>query len=125
MKYIKSYKNFITESVTFTTDTTGRDDWDTDLKKHASEFTQIVINMSPAEFLKRVQAHRFTVDKDKVAKYAKEFKGNAKKVPAPVMWFSDKFQYDKGLAPSFHDGSHRMLALQEIGVKEVPVKVIY
>lgn len=125
MKYVKTYENFLLENVTFNTETTGRDDWDADLKKHSSEFTQIVVPMSPADFLKRVQHHRFEVDKAKVANYVKEFRKGVKGVPAPTMWFSDKFQYDKGLAPSFHDGSHRMLALQDVGIKEVPVKIIY
>ena len=125
MKYVKTYEKFLNETISFNTDTTGREDWDDDLKKHSSEFIQIIVNMSPIDFLKRVQHHRFEVNKTKVANYVKEFRGNAKDIPAPTMWFADKFQYDKGLAPSFHDGSHRMLALQEIGVKEVPVKIIY
>ena len=125
MKYVKTYDDFLNETISFNTDTTGREDWDDDLKKHSSEFIQIIVNMSPIDFLKRVQHHRFEVNKTKVANYVKEFRGNAKDIPAPTMWFADKFQYDKGLAPSFHDGSHRMLALQEIGVKEVPVKIIY
>ena len=125
MNYVKTYDDFLNETISFNTDTTGREDWDDDLKKHSSEFIQIIVNMSPIDFLKRVQHHRFEVNKTKVANYVKEFRGNAKDIPAPTMWFADKFQYDKGLAPSFHDGSHRMLALQEIGVKEVPVKIIY
>jgi hypothetical protein len=125
MKYVKTFEDFLNETISFNTDTTGREDWDDDLKKHSSEFIQIIVNMSPIDFLKRVQHHRFEVNKTKVANYVKEFRGNAKDIPAPTMWFADKFQYDKGLAPSFHDGSHRMLALQEIGVKEVPVKIIY
>ena len=126
MKYIKTYEDYkISEGVSFDTSTTGRKDWDDDLKKHGSRFTQIVIDMSPDEFLKRVQHHRFKVDDAKVEVYIKEFQKNAKDVPAPTMWFNDKFQYDKGLAPSFHDGSHRMLALKKVGVKKVPVKIIY
>lgn len=125
MRNLPTYENFIIEGVTFDTETTGRKDWDDDLKKYKSRFTQLIITMSPDEFLNRVQHHRFTVDKKKVAEYVKEFRRGAKDVPAPTMWFSDKFQYDKGLAPSFHDGSHRMLALQEIGIREVPVKIIY
>lgn len=125
MKYVKTYEGFLSEGLTFNTETTGRKDWDDDLKKHSSDFTQIIITMSPSDFLKRVQHHRFEVNKTKVANYVKEFRGNAKDIPAPTMWFADKFQYDKGLAPAFHDGSHRMLALQEVGIKEVPVKIIY
>ena len=125
MKYVKTYEKFLNETISFNTDTTGREDWDNDLKKHSSEFIQIIVNMSPIDFLKRVQHHRFEVDKTKVANYVKEFRRGVKDVPAPTMWFSDKFQYDKGLAPAFHDGSHRMLALQEVGIKEVPVKIIY
>ena len=118
-------RKFKDVELTFDTETTGRKDWDDDLKKYKPRFTQLIINMSPDEFLKRVQYHRFTIDKKKVAEYVKEFRKGSKNVPTPTMWFSDKFQYDKGLAPSFHDGSHRMLALQEIGIREVPVKIIY
>ena len=125
MKHIKTYENFLIETVSFNTMTTGRKDWDDDLKKHSRDFTQLVIIMSPADFLKRVQYHRFEVDKYKVSNYVKEFRGGAKDIPAPTMWFSNKFQYDKGHAPAFHDGSHRMLALQEVGIREVPVKIIY
>ena len=121
----KKYDDFLTEKISFNTDTTGREDWDEDLRKHSKDFTQILVSMSPADFLKRVQYHRFEIDKDKVANYVKEFRGNAKDIPSPTMWFTDKFQYDKGLSPAFHDGSHRMLALQEVGIKEVPVKIIY
>ena len=125
MKWVKGFSEFVLESISFDTSTTGREDWDDDLKKHGSEFTQIVIDMSPDEFLQQVQYHRFKVDNTKVDKYIKEFKRNAKDVPAPTMWFMNKFQYDKGLAPSFHDGSHRMLALKKVGIKKVPVKIIY
>lgn len=125
MKYVKTYESFLNEGIAFNTETTGRDDWDKDLKKGGDRFTQIVINMTPADFLKRVQYRRFTIDKNKVSKYVKEFSKGAKDVPTPTMWFSNKFQYEKGLSPSFHDGSHRMLALQKIGIKEVPVKIIY
>ena len=120
MKYVKTY-----EGITFDAQAPGRKDWADDLKKHSSDFTQIIITMSPSDFLKRVQHHRFRVDASKVARYVKQFRRGAKNIPAPTMWFSDKFQYDKGLAPSFHDGSHRMLALQEVGITEVPVKIIY
>jgi len=113
------------ESVKFDTKSTGREDWDKDLKKHAGEFTQFEVNMSPDEFLKRVQADRFKQDSAKIKKYASQFKRGAKDVPTPTMWFMNKFQYEKGLAPSFHDGSHRVLALKEIGVEEIPVKIIY
>ena len=125
MKSILTYREFLNETVSFNTDTTGREDWDADLKKHSRDFTQSIVIMSPIDFLKRVQYHRFEIDKSKVANYVKEFRGNVKGIPAPTMWFSDKFQYDKGLAPAFHDGSHRMLALQEVGIREVPVKIIY
>ena len=113
------------ESVNFNTKSTGRDDWDKDLKKHGSEFTQFEVNMTPDEFLKRVQADRFKQDSAKIKKYASQFKRGAKDVPTPTMWFMNKFQYERGLSPSFHDGSHRVLALKEIGVKEIPVKIIY
>lgn len=113
------------ESVKFDTKTTGRDDWDKDLKKGGDRFTQFEVNMTPDEFLKRVQADRFKQDPAKIKKYASQFKRGAKDVPTPTMWFMNKFQYEKGLAPSFHDGSHRVLALKEIGVKEIPVKIIY
>jgi len=125
MKYLKTFKNFLCETISFSTDTTGREDWDRDLKKYSKDFTQLVVEMSPADFLKRVQYNRFEIDKAKVANFVKKFRGNVKGIPAPTMWFSDKFQYYKGHAPSFHDGSHRMLALQEVGVKEVPVNIIY
>ena len=58
MKSIRTYEEFLTETVSFNTDTTGRKDWDDDLKKHSRDFTQLVIIMSPADFLKRVQYHR-------------------------------------------------------------------
>jgi len=113
------------ESVKFDNKSTGRDDWDKDLKKSGDRFTQFEVNMSPDEFLKRVQADRFKQDPTKIKKYASQFKRGAKDVPTPTMWFMNKFQWEKGLAPSFHDGSHRVLALKEIGVKEIPVKIIY
>ena len=113
------------ESVKFDTKSTGRDDWDKDLKKSGDIFTQFEVNMSPDEFLKRVQADRFKQDPAKIKKYASQFKRGAKDVPTPTMWFMNKFQWESGLAPSFHDGSHRVLALKEIGVKEIPVKIIY
>lgn len=113
------------ESVSFNNKSTGRDDWDADLKKSGDEFTQFEVEMSPDEFLKRVRADRFTQDSQKIEQYAQQFKRGAKGVPIPTMWFNDKFQYEKGLAPGFHDGSHRVLALKQIGVKKIPVKIIY
>ena len=47
MKYVKTYEKFLNETISFNTDTTGREDWDDDLKKHSSEFIQIIVNMSP------------------------------------------------------------------------------
>jgi hypothetical protein len=113
------------EAVKFDTESTGRDDWDKDLKKSGDRFTQFEVNMSPDEFLKRVQADRFKQDPTKIKKYAGQFKRGAKDVPTPTMWFMNKFQWERGLAPSFHDGSHRVLALKEIGIKEIPVKIIH
>ena len=123
MKEIK--KESTNESVSFNNKSTGRDDWDADLKKSGDEFTQFEVEMSPDEFLKRVRADRFTQDPEKIEQYAQQFKRGAKGVPIPTMWFNDKFQYEKGLAPGFHDGSHRVLALKQIGVKKIPVKIIY
>lgn len=118
-------EDLLKESITFNTKSTGREDWDKDLKKHGDEFTQFEIQMSPDDYLKRVQAHRFTQDATKIEKYASEFKKGAKNIPTPTMWFSDKFQYEQGFSPSFHDGTHRVLALKKIGIKKITAKIIY
>lgn len=115
----------LNKRITFDTETTGRKDWDDDLAKYGSDFTQILVNMKPSDFLKRVQYHRFEINRDKVSRYVEEFSKGIRNIPVPTMWFLDKFQYDNGFAPSFHDGSHRMLALRELGIKKVPVRIIY
>jgi hypothetical protein len=126
MKNVKLFEEFlVNESVKFNSQSTGREDWDSELKKSGDDFTQIEVQMTPDEFLKRVQADRFIQDPEKIEQYTKKFKKGAKNVPTPTMWFQDKFQYDKGLAPTWHDGSHRVLALKSVGINKIPVKIIY
>lgn len=128
---ITSFQEFINESkgtnksaITFNLNTTGRKDWDTDLKKYKGDFKQSIQYMSPDEFLNRVNFKRFTIDSVKVKDYVESFKKGAKNVPTPTMWFQNQYQYGKGLSPAFHDGSHRALALKEIGIENIPVKII-
>lgn len=123
MKAIKLFEEFLLETIKFDLKSTGRDDWDSDLKKHSKDFSQEIIYMSPDDFLKRVRFDRFTVDSNKVDSYIESLK-NSSNVPTPTMWFQDQYQYDKDLAPSWHDGSHRVLALKELGIKKIPVKII-
>lgn len=131
MKHIKLFEQFlnervsINESVSFNNKSTGRDDWDKILKKSGDDFIQFEVQMTPDEFLKKVQADRFTQDIKKIEQYAQQFKKGAKSVPTPTMWFQDEFQWKRGLSPTWHDGSHRVLALKQIGVKKIPVKIIY
>jgi hypothetical protein len=125
MKNLYTFEEFLNEVVSFNNKSTGRDDWDTSLKMNRDDFTQFEVEMTPDEFLKRVQAHRFTQDKEKVERYALQFKRGAKGVPMPTMWFQDKFQWERGLSPTWHDGSHRVLALKQIGVRKIPVKIIF
>lgn len=124
MEHIKLFEQFLAETVKFDLKSTGRDDWDSELKKHSGDFNQEIVYMSPDEFLKRVRFDRFTVDSGKVNSYLGSFKKGAT-MPTPTMWFQDQFQYEKGLAPSWHDGSHRVLALKELGVKKIPIKIIF
>ena len=123
MKHVKLFEQFLLETIKFNLKSTGRDDWDSDLKKHSKDFSQEIVYMSPDEFLKRVRFDRFTVDSNKVDSYIESLK-NSSNVPTPTMWFQDQYQYDKGLSPSWHDGSHRVLALKELGIKKIPVKIV-
>lgn len=123
MKHVKLFEQFLLETIKFDLKSTGRDDWDSDLKKHSKDFSQEIVYMSPDDFLKRVRFDRFTVDSNKVDSYIESLK-NSSNVPTPTMWFQDRYQYDKGLSPSWHDGSHRVLALKELGIKKIPVKIV-
>lgn len=101
----------------------GREDWQELLKE--SDFTMETVEMSPEQFLQRVQHGRFTVDGRKVSDIYRDILGGNAVLPIPTMWFSDDYQWKKGFAPSWHDGSHRMLAIQKAGFTKVPVKIIY
>lgn len=125
MKHIKQYTNFFLESVSFDLESTGNEDWDRIIKNDDGQFTQRIVEMTPDEFLNRVQWDRFEVDQSKVKRYIVEFRRRDTNIPAPTMWFQDKFQYKNGFSPTWHDGSHRMLALKKIGIEKVPVKIIY
>lgn len=112
-------------NINFDLTTTGREDWDKILADDKSgRFHRESVEMSPDEYLERVQHNRFVVDDEKVKRYADKL-NDGDTVPAPVMWFDSKYQYDKGISPSWHDGSHRVLALKAAGLKIITVNVIY
>lgn len=121
MRKIMMFIEFLNETVTFDTSTTGRKDWDDILEKEPDRFHKEVIQMSPDEFLKRVQYHRFTVDDKKVDGYKSRETG----MPTPTMWFADESQYTSNLSPSWHDGSHRVLALKSRGIDTISVMIVY
>ncbi len=111
-------------NIIFDTEYTGRSDWDEILKHESDKFHKEIIYMSPDQFLERVRYKRFKTDYDKVKEYTNTI-SSAKKLPTPIMWFMSKFQYEQGFAPSWHDGNHRVLALKELGIKEIPVIIAY
>jgi hypothetical protein len=122
--------NIFTEgNIKFNLLSTGREDWDRDLNIQTDgkdRYHRHVDYMSPEEFLERVQSKRFQTDYDKVKKYRDEIiNSDSTVLPTPTMWFSNRDQHDSGLSPSWHDGSHRALALKELGVNKIPVMVVY
>lgn len=40
------------------------------------------------------------------------------------MWFTNQYQYENGYRPEFHDGQHRVLALKQLVIKSIPIKII-
>lgn len=116
----------ILNELQFNNKTTGRQDWDDILKSDEYDFTQKIVKMSPSEFLVKVQYKRFTIDYDKVEVYYQQMIEYPNiKIPIPTMWFSSKFKFEKNYSPDWHDGTHRVLALQKMNIKKFPVKIIY
>lgn len=109
--------------VEFDLGSTGRSDWDETLKEEGPRFKTKVVHMTPDEYLVRVNHKRHLIDQDKVERYAKQLRGSV--IPTPTMWFVSKYAYDSGLGSSWHDGTHRALALKRLGVTEMPVLAIW
>lgn len=111
--------------ISFNLNLTGRDDWDKYLKDNENQFTSKIEYMTPDTFLNRVRYQNFIIDQNKINKFFNLFLNKKVKIPTPSMWFMDEFQYKKGHSPSFHDGTHRVLALKQLGFHKIPVKIIF
>lgn len=123
---LKSRIEFINESksIQFNYDTTGNEEWDMDIEKYADTLTIKFVDMTPDEYLERVNYKSFSTDDSKVEKYVDLLNLDKLNVPVPSMWFSDIYQYEKGFRPAFHDGQHRVQAFKKIGIKVIPVRMI-
>jgi len=78
--------------------------------------------MSPTDFLDYSDFERYQVDYKKVTDFVNKIYNGGTVIPIPILIFKDK---DKKLKTSFHDGTHRVLALKKIGLSQIEVLCFY
>jgi hypothetical protein len=114
------YKRLFENSVIspkFNLKSTGREDWDKEILGDPKRFQVKIIKMTPDEFLDKTMSYRYKIDKEKVNKFTREITNNSILPTPTILWGS---QGEKGKS-AFHDGSHRVLALKNLGIKNFPV----
>lgn len=87
---------------------------DSDYKKRGGK----IIQMSPSDFLKKVNK-KLVVDEgsQENINYLKEMIANNKKIDPPTLYYQNGEVID-------HDGRHRAIAAQELGINNIPVLVM-
>ena len=110
----------------FDLSTTGRSDWDKGIAEQQDRFEVEVEWMSPQQFLKIARFDRYQTDPNKVKQFEKSIT-NESILPTPCLWFTTTkaFFQKRKLASQFHDGQHRVMALQNLGVTKIPVLQIF
>lgn len=120
---IRLVKESINFNIKFNLKDLGRDDWNKIFKD--SDFMTKIEYMSPEEFLDRCDYKRYIFDIKKVSEIKKSIIKNTV-LPIPSLWFDNESQKNSKFKKSnFHDGQHRVLALQELGVKKIPVMMVW
>jgi hypothetical protein len=116
--YKKFFENKL--NISFNTKKTGRNDYDALFKNKS--FKSSLLKMSPLDFLKRTDSRRYKLDRNKIERFKKLFSSSKVVLPTPVMIFdfNKKFDNTNDLS-NWHDGMHRVTALYELGLKEIPV----
>jgi hypothetical protein len=112
-------ESVLKESLKFDLNKTGRKDYDELLNN--KDFKTRIVYMSPEDFLYKVDYKRYIINWDNVERIKNSINSNTIFPTPTIIWGSGGDQNKS----SWHDGTHRVLALKALGIKEIPVIEIW
>jgi hypothetical protein len=109
-------------TVRFNLRSTGRADWDTGMLGDPERFEVKVVDMTPDEFLRQANWDRHPVRDDNVREIEQSILAGHTEIPTPTLVYSMGRPGSRpGIKASFGDGSHRALAMKNLGVRKIKV----
>jgi hypothetical protein len=110
-------ENKLKESLKFNLKDCGKEDWNKKILGDSERFSTKIVYMSPDEFLDKVDYKRYKNDPEHVEEIKNSINSNTV-LPTPIIiWgpMGDRYK------SAFHDGQHRVMALKQLGIREIPV----